>query len=146
MGTNYYVEFDSCPHCNRQDPPLHIGKSSMGWVFSLRGYNGDEHPALPKDGIHTLEQWQEFWSQPDRVILNEYMMCVTPEKMLEEITERCHDTPCNWTPAIYEQNHARPGPGNLIRFDPDNKHSLGCPDFRPGPDGATYDWFYSEFS
>ena len=41
MGTNFYLHRPSCPHCKRTDPPIHIGKSSVGWTFIFRGYETD---------------------------------------------------------------------------------------------------------
>ena len=43
MGTNYYLTYpeERCAHCgsvNPTRPDLHIGKSSAGWHFGLRGY------------------------------------------------------------------------------------------------------------
>jgi len=42
MGTNYYVKFppkNHCDHCGREDSAeeIHIGKSSMGWIFCFNG-------------------------------------------------------------------------------------------------------------
>ena len=54
MGTNYYLHeppTNKCEHCGRQDEkePLHIGKSSVGWVFALH--------IIPEMGIEDLEDW-----------------------------------------------------------------------------------------
>jgi len=49
MGTNYYLHENVCESCGRSDEPLHIGKSSAGWVFTLRIY--------PDKGINSLEDW-----------------------------------------------------------------------------------------
>ena len=38
MGMNYYLELDVCPTCNVPKRKFHIGKGSMGWTFSFRGY------------------------------------------------------------------------------------------------------------
>lgn len=53
MGTNYYAEYQPpCPTCGRQDPPLHIGKSSAGWCFSLH--------VIPELGLNDWPEW-EAW-------------------------------------------------------------------------------------
>ncbi len=39
MGTNFYLHEHVCPHCERSDEPLHIGK------FSFRGHL-DHKPKL----------------------------------------------------------------------------------------------------
>ena len=54
MGTNYYLHrprTNECEHCGRADeaPPLHIGKSSSGWCFSL-------HVRRADDPEHVLER------------------------------------------------------------------------------------------
>jgi hypothetical protein len=44
MGTNYYLKgTPSCDHCGRggDERGAHIGKSSGGWVFSLRVSDAD---------------------------------------------------------------------------------------------------------
>ena len=33
MGTNYYVDLNTCPICKRPEETVHIGKSSAGWRF-----------------------------------------------------------------------------------------------------------------
>jgi hypothetical protein len=46
MGTNYYVWVEAscenpCDHCSDKGGSLtHLGKSSLGWEFSFRGYPG----------------------------------------------------------------------------------------------------------
>lgn len=37
MGTNYYAVTKYCQHCKRGNP-IHIGKSSVGWMFVFHGY------------------------------------------------------------------------------------------------------------
>lgn len=46
MGTNYYHRYNACSHCDRYDE-RHIGKNSMGWQFSFRGYgNAEDGPVI----------------------------------------------------------------------------------------------------
>ena len=51
MGTNYTVQIYTGNNAEGEAEyeDLHIGKSSMGWVFSLRVY--------PERGIHSLYDW-----------------------------------------------------------------------------------------
>lgn len=51
MGTNYYFERITCDKCLSKER-LHIGKSSMGWMFALR--------EQPEYQIHTLQDWVRF--------------------------------------------------------------------------------------
>lgn len=53
MGTNYYLHTKpDCECCGRGFEPLHIGKSSGGWCFSLH--------VMPEDNINTLDDWGEI--------------------------------------------------------------------------------------
>lgn len=82
MGTNYYLEEkSSCECCGRGYESLHIGKSSMGWNFSLHIIEGE---------IETLDQWKDRWSKEGVRIVNEYGDTLTPDEMLDKITNRSH--------------------------------------------------------
>ena len=81
MGTNYYLyEADDCPTCGRGEPPLHIGKSSYGWRFSLH----------IDDEIKSLDAWRRRWSAPSVHIKNEYGDRVSVEEMERIILNRSH--------------------------------------------------------
>lgn len=82
MGTNYYLykKEDTCKCCKRPFEPLHIGKSSYGWVFALH--------IIPEDGIHDLDDWEKLWNQEKAIIKNEYDEIISPEKMMLIITDR----------------------------------------------------------
>ena len=81
MGTNYYwYEKADCECCGRPFEPIHIGKSSGGWCFSLHIY--------PDDNIHTLDDWKSLWYKPGSFIRNEYGEKILIEEMLKTITER----------------------------------------------------------
>ncbi len=81
MGTNYYLhQKPDCECCGRPFEPLHIGKSSGGWCFTLH--------VMPEDNINTLDDWRELWSKPGAVIRNEYGERVSNEEMERCITER----------------------------------------------------------
>lgn len=79
MGTNYYLhEKPDCECCGRSFEPLHIGKSSYGWCFSLH--------VMP--GIKTLDDWRNRWSMPGSYIRNEYGDLVSVADMELIITGR----------------------------------------------------------
>lgn len=82
MGTNYYWHEDQCEHCRRTSKPIHIGKSSMGWAFSL--HVGREWDDTPKD----LDDWLVQFQKPGSVIMDEYDRVITVEDMIKTITER----------------------------------------------------------
>jgi hypothetical protein len=142
MGTNYYLHSDPkvCPTCGHDSgpEPLHIGKSSGGWCFSLHVEPGQpDHP-------QSLEDWIAAWSAPGAHIRNEYGEGIEPERMLSTITER------KWSrdglPHGYEswdefhrRNGSVAGPNGLIRSRPDGLHCVGH-----GP--GTWDLIAGEFS
>lgn len=99
MGTNYY-------HINDvTGERKHIGKSSVGWVFLIRVYEDED--------IHTLDDWQQRWHQPNTHIENEYGERRTPDQMLHWITGRAF--PHAPTPQSLAENMADAGPNNLMR-------------------------------
>jgi hypothetical protein len=125
VGTNYYVEREPCAHCGVAPKPVHIGKSSAGWCFSL--HVDDERTSLA--------DWIAEWSKPGAQIVDEYGQPTAPEKMLSVITDRA------WKPSghfDYQRNHAEPGPNGLARHTI-GRHCIGHGD-------GTYDLIPGEFS
>lgn len=129
MGTNYYLQRDICSHCGRSDERLHIGKSSAGWCFSLH-VDADE-------GINNLDDWKALWSAPNARIVDEYGREISSEQMLKTITERAWPERDRLT-KYYAQNHAEPGPNNLMR------HQIGH--YCVGHGEGTWDLIPGEFS
>ena len=134
MGTNYYFhEKPDCECCGRPFEPLHIGKSSGGWCFSLH--------VIPEGGVNNLESWKLLWKNPGTFIRNEYDENISVDEMERIITERSWPVPP--TPhdgdRWYRQNHAVPGPNNLARHHVDGQHCIGN-----GP--GTWDYIVGEFS
>jgi hypothetical protein len=112
MGTNYYWHPPApnrCEHCGRADEvsPLHIGKSSAGWCFSLH--------ILPDQGINDLPDWEARWATPGSHIEDEYGSILTTAGMRAFVTERSFPPTRTWTPGEYAMNHAEPGPNGLLR-------------------------------
>lgn len=108
MGTNYTAL--TGPNSKFKGEDLHIGKSSMGWVFSLR-----VHPAL---GINTLYDWIPVLLDPETRIIDEYHRSITFEYMMQRITCRARRTdaePLNMSEAELKENHAVQGPNGLLR-------------------------------
>jgi len=106
MGTNYSI------YIPNEDPTqdgkeLHIGKSSMGWVFSLHIY--------PEQGINTLYDWLPLMLNTENVIQDEYGRNVSCQYMLEQITCRGRDEPVEWSDTDWAMNSAELGPKNLVR-------------------------------
>lgn len=139
MGTNYYLKRNCCPTCGRGDEPLHIGKSSGGWCFSLHVH--------PEDGINDLCDWEKEMYESGGVIENEYGETISVVRMLEIITERSSDRDWNrdWVYIGYnsenefhQRNHSMRGPNYLLR----HQLSHGC----IGHGNGTYDYITGDFS
>lgn len=116
MGTNYYwEEKPPCKTCERPYEDRHIGKSSGGWCFALHVY--------PDEGINTLEDWKELWS--NGAIQDEYGDKVSKAEMLKVITNRSW---CNRgtgiTKEFLEDNHAILGPNYLLRSKIDGRYCI----------------------
>ena len=114
MGTNYYLQ----PPVDWPGNPLHIGKSSFGWCFSVH--------VIPERGINSLQDWEVLIRKPGAVILDEYDRPVTADEMMAVITER----------AAHGQYGSDQGPLN--------RHEIGpyCLSWGPGP----WDHCVGEFS
>jgi hypothetical protein len=138
MGTNYYLHENACPTCGRGPEPLHIGKSSGGWVFALH--------VIPEEGINDLPDWIKRWEKGG-VVKDEYGETVTPEEMISVIKDRAwgrwdggRKVPggySSWAD-FHDRNESVEGPNGLLR----------C---RPGVRGTqhgegTYDLHVGEFS
>lgn len=79
MGTNFYwYAKEKCNHCDREYDPIHIGKSTYGWVFSLHITNE----------IKSLDDWKAKWQTPGSYIKNSYGDIISIEEMLNIIENR----------------------------------------------------------
>lgn len=134
MGTNYFwYEKSPCPHCGRPYEPLHIGKSSAGWCFSLHVY--------PELGINTLNDWRKKLFSKG-CIKNEYDELISYEVMMAIITDRRSGRgPISneELDQILKDNHAVAGPNNLLRHRVDGRFCIGHGD-------GTFDYIIGEFS
>lgn len=140
MGTNYYLHpKEDCTCCGRPFEPLHIGKSSHGWCFSLRIYRDDN--------ILSLDDWRELFSAPEAYIRSEYGERVEVSEMLANITERSRARGWDdewWLPFykseadFHAMNDSVRGPNGLLR------HRIGR--FCVGHGAGTWDLVQGEFS
>lgn len=109
MGTNYHWHEKPAPcHACGHDKSkvLHIGKSSMGWVFMLH--------IDSEEGLNTLEDWQYRWKEPGSKIFSEYGTLISIDQMNDIILDRensCHP----WTVQKQKDNGAIQGPNGLYR-------------------------------
>ena len=74
MSTNYYVTVFGVVE------DLHFGKSSAGWVFSLRVH--------PERGIHTLYDWTALLADSANTVRDEYGRVVSTQEMLDTVMNR----------------------------------------------------------
>jgi hypothetical protein len=137
MGMNYYLKEKPCPTCGHAEQTLHIGKSSWGWCFSLH--------VDKAEGIEDLADWESRWSEG--TIENEEKETITPEKMLEIITDR--QGQMDWekpkdipgyrdSKQFHDANGSEPGPNGLLR------HRVGLHCVKHG--FGTWDCITGEFS
>ncbi len=111
---------------------IHIGKSSLGWCFSLH--------VVPEFGINTYEDWVRMFIEPDRIIMDEYGDVVPFTAMISIITARARPDSCTWDAERLDRNYAEPGPNNLVRHRIDSEH--GC----IGHGEGTFDYITGDFS
>ncbi len=131
MGTNYYWhEKSPCKYCGRAYEPLHIGKSSAGWCFSLH--------VIPERRIKDLGDWEHLWRKAGTYIENESGDRLTPEEMQDQIVNRAGGR-AEWSASDYRDNHAEPGPYGLARHIVDGWHCI-----KHG--AGTWDCITGEFS
>ena len=154
MGINFYAEINEPNHCeccgNKVDEPnkLHIGKSSYGWVFSLRVY--------PDRDINDLADMLEFLS--DKKLWDEYEREVGLEYLKDRIVNRAREEkPAKWdewTTAL-QQGTSPLGPNYKPYYDPKTSFKDdSCYLMRHVEDGihcvgngeGTWDYMIGEFS
>lgn len=149
IGTNYYWhERPCCPTCGHaRGEEKHIGKSSLGWCFSLHVY--------PEEGIL---DWTDWLRVLDRgTIKNEYGDILTLQELAAVVENRSgknnFDKPL---PKAYQdigiwsyrdwydfhtKNHSEPGPNGLLRHNI-GEACLAC--LRHG--SGTWDCIQGDFS
>lgn len=106
MGTNYYLVKTSCKGCGRVEE-IHIGKSSVGWCFTLATHN-DPH-------IKSLDDWLEVFTNPAHSIRDEYGECIHQAGMIRTILCRSLFNKPGYSTGWYATNNAVPGPNHLVR-------------------------------
>ena len=84
MGTNYYLRLFPCPTCHKSDESLHIGKSSYGWTFSFRGYDGSTGEPV----IKSEKDWRRVMKEPDRGIYDEYGRNISYKRFWQLVSKK----------------------------------------------------------
>lgn len=133
MGTNYYLRAPKCFHCGKEEElPIHLGKSSVGWCFSLH--------VSPEDGISCWEDIQQLIEDKlceEWCIKNECGDQISLVDFIKTVTKRSGNRP--WERDALLINHAIQGPNNLARHVIDGWHCIGHGE-------GTYDYVVGEFS
>lgn len=124
MGTNYYYIRHPVFGLDKKD--LHIGKSSLGWCFSLH--------VIPEEGLTSLDAWKNLFYRGFGHIESEYGERISADEMLEVILVRQRRIPLqeSWKSMGYksledmlEKNHAEVGPNGLLSHKVDGIHCVG---------------------
>lgn len=123
MGTNYYLRKNACPHCGRSDDEYHIGKSGVGWHFSLH--------VDASENVTNLEELKAKLKTGR--IFDEYGEEIAETEMISVITERCGDCEHfdkkphgyeSW-PVFHDMNGSEQGMNGLLRHKVDGRHCVG---------------------
>lgn len=94
MGKNFYA-VSKKPDLS---VPLHIGKSSTGWKFLFQGYTGAFEPVII---INNIEDWKEYLSKENIVILDEYEEIISYKDFFDMVEEKqSNDNPNNFKNAV----------------------------------------------
>ena len=109
MGTNYYAVRNRAS----TEMPIHIGKSSLGWLFHFQGQWIVDHD--PPVEWHTYDQVIEWLKKytvesDEYVIMDEYDKIVSLKDLVELIErkqEECKDNPDNFRYGVKNVNGYR---------------------------------------
>ena len=129
MGTNYHIRVDG--------EDLHIGKSSVGWAFSLRVH--------PLKDINSLYDWLPLMLNHSNIITDEYGREITAMEMLETITLRMREHKPQLTEDELKQNYAYVGKDNLLHHDQAATAAAGFENGTSRPGEGTWDYCDYDF-
>lgn len=154
MGTNYYLRKplrNVCEHCGRHDEPeeIHLGKSSLGWCFSLHVYPEKSLSDWPE-----IQSWIESELLAGSVIQNEYGDEISLDELRNIIANRNNNEKLTigwdsdwWAPKefrvgkgstatthrlpgysseehFHNSNGSKRGPNGLLRHRVDGRHCI----------------------
>lgn len=104
MGTNYYAVR------NRPsiEDPIHIGKSSAGWMFLFQSQNEKYHdPPIVWNSFKQLCEWlqDQVIDKSNYVILDEYDQEISKNDFIKMVIDKQNDPFCRDNPENF--SHAR---------------------------------------
>lgn len=97
MGTNYYA-VKNRPSC---DDPIHIGKSSMGWMFNFQRQNIKWNtPPVVWNTWNQVRTWlkENTVDSTDYVIIDEYDDIISYDEFVELVESKQTDEFCKNNP------------------------------------------------
>lgn len=100
MGTNYYV----VPNRPSTREPIHIGKSSAGWLFSFQSQNDTWHePPVVWNTYDQVKDWlyKNTVEKQDFVIMNEYDEIIPFNLFFKIVDDKQEDPFCKDNPANF---------------------------------------------
>lgn len=115
MGCNYYLHraSDRAHHGTlRKRAPLHIGKSSHGWVFVWRGYRNEDTAQAGRE-LSTPQEWWTFLAEQladGAVIRSEEGEVWTPAELAKLIEAKAEPRPDGSPP----HRHAHVSPRDTV--------------------------------
>ena len=99
MGTNYYVKTDRCKSCGHKEEGVHLGKSSIGWIFSFQLNGG-----IFYKNIEEMKQWligKEIEDEYDKTISHtEFWEMVEAKQLQESNKSHANQTDCRHSTEI----------------------------------------------
>ena len=97
MGTNYYV----VPNRPSVREPVHIGKSSIGWMFSFQSQNEKwNDPPIVWNTYPQVVDWlrKNTVEKQDYVIMDEYDEIVPFDEFIDLVQHKQNDPSCRNNP------------------------------------------------
>lgn len=93
MGTNYYAVRNRPTTCD----PIHIGKSSMGWLFLFHDYEDKwNDPPVCWHSYNQVKAWlkEHTVDSDEYVILDEYDKIISFDEFFKMVDSKQNDEQC----------------------------------------------------
>lgn len=102
MGTNYYV----VPNRPSVNEPIHIGKSSIGWLFNFQAQREPWHdPPIEWNTFEQVRDWLYKYTVESNefVIMDEYDKIIPFNDLMELIEDKQNDPHCRDNPDNFDR-------------------------------------------
>ena len=97
MGTNYYA----VKNRPTTRDPIHIGKSSIGWLFNFQAHNETwETPPVVWNTFNQVKDWLKKYTvdSSEFVIIDEYDEIIPYEDFIQLVEDKQNDKHCRSNP------------------------------------------------